>query len=97
MLHTRPLNKFYIHSFFSSSCSLPSGAFAYLLLFDAFIDLGGGLLVRPEQADDTGPLWLQDVSIFIPDHLVQLQDPVAEEAEVTMGRMEGSNTTNLGL
>lgn len=50
--------------------------------------------MRPEQADDAGPLWLQDVSIFIPDHLVQLQDPVAEEAEVMMGKMERSNTTN---
>lgn len=50
--------------------------FPYLLLFDAFIDLGCGLLVGPKQTDDTSPLWVQDVPILIPNHLVKLQDPV---------------------
>lgn len=49
---------------------------AHLLLFDAFIDLGRRLLVGSEQADDAGPLRVQNIPVVISDHLVQLQDPV---------------------
>ena len=50
--------------------------FPYLLFFNAFIDLGCGLLVGPKQTDDTSPFRVQDVPILIPNHLVQLQDSV---------------------
>lgn len=49
--------------------------FAHLLLFDAFIDLGRRLLVGSEQADDAGPLRVQNIPVVISDHLIQLQDP----------------------
>lgn len=60
--------------FFLLPTALPS--LAYLLLFDAFIDLGCGFLVGPEQTDYTCPLRVQNIPILIPNHLVQLQDPV---------------------
>lgn len=63
--------------------ALPSHLFSYLLLFDALVDLGCGLLVGPKQTDDTGPFRVQDVAILVADHLVQLQDP-AERS----GRLE---------
>lgn len=49
--------------------------FAHLLLFDAFIDLGRRLLVGSEQADDAGPLRVQNIPVVISDHLIQFQDP----------------------
>lgn len=61
---------------FNCNCPFPSYPFPYLLLFDAFIDLGCGLLVSPKQTDDTSPFWFQNVPIIVPNHLVQLQDPV---------------------
>lgn len=56
--------------------------FAYLLLFDAFIDLGSRLLMGPKQTDDTRPLRVQNVPILIPNNLVQLQDPVLGEVRI---------------
>jgi len=38
--------------------------------------------VGPKQADDTSPLWVQDVSIIVSDNLVQLQDPGVERRGV---------------
>ena len=55
--------------------NLYGGERTHLLLLDALVDLGGGLLVGPEQADDAGPLGVQDAPAAVPHHQVQLQDP----------------------
>lgn len=47
----------------------------YLLLFDAFIDLGCGLLVGPKKTDDVSSLRVQDVPVIISNNLVQFEDP----------------------
>lgn len=57
---------------------------AHLLLLDAFVDFDCGLLVGPKQTDYTRPLRVQNITILIPNHLVELQDPV-------MGRMRSDN------
>lgn len=48
---------------------------SHLLLFDALIDLGRRLLVGSKQADDAGPLRVQNIPVLISHHLIQLQDP----------------------
>ena len=78
------------HEILSLSCETvyvvlaPSMIFSspYSLLFDALIDLGCCLLVGSKQTDDTGPFWVQDVPVLIPNHLVQLQDPVGRRQEI---------------
>lgn len=50
----------------------------YLFLLYAVIDLDCGLLVRPEEANNICSLWVQDVTIFITNNKVQLQDPAKE-------------------
>lgn len=62
---------------------------AHLLLLDAFIDFDCGLLMGPKQTDYTRPLRVQNITILIPNHLVQLQDPV-------MGRRISDNLVNKG-
>lgn len=54
----------------------------YLFLFNAFIDLSRGLLVRPEKTDDTRFLRVQDVPILISNNKVQLQEPEAHNRRV---------------
>lgn len=67
-----------------SNSTLPPRTIAYLLLFNTFIDLGRGFFVGPKQTDHTGTLRVQNIPILIPNHLVQLQDPV-------MGNMRGED------
>lgn len=47
----------------------------HLFLLDPFIDLHCGLLMGPKETDYTRPLRVQNITILIPNHLVQLQDP----------------------
>lgn len=72
--------------FFLLSFTLPSYLFSHLFLFDAFIDFGCGVLMGPEQTDNTGPLRFQDVTILVSNHLVQLEDPVVYEARQLRNR-----------
>lgn len=53
----------------------------YLFLLYPVIDLDGGLLVSPEEANNICSLWVQDVPIFITDNEVQLQDPAEGRGE----------------
>lgn len=71
-----------------SDSTLPPCAIAYLLLFNTFTDLGRGFFVGPKQTDHTGPLRVQNIPILIPNHLVQLQDPV-------MGNVRGEDRGDL--
>lgn len=64
----------------------PSSCLLYLFLFNTFIDLSRGLLVRPEKTDDACFLRIQDVPILISNNKVQLQDPDAHNR-----RVKGSN------
>lgn len=45
---------------------------SYLLLFDAFTYLHCSIFMGSEQADDIGLFWVQNVTILIADHLIQL-------------------------
>lgn len=47
----------------------------YLLLLNPIFNLFGGCLVRSEQTDGARKLRIQNVSIFVSDHQVQIQVP----------------------
>lgn len=47
----------------------------YLLLLNPVLNLLGGRLMRSEEADGAGKLWVQYVSIFVSDHQIQIQAP----------------------
>ena len=47
----------------------------YLLFLNPVLNLFGGRLVRSEQVDGAGELWVQYVSIFVSDHQIEIQVP----------------------
>lgn len=54
---------------------VPATLCLYLLLLNPIFNLFRGCLVRPEQTDGARKLRIQNVSIFVSDHQVQIQVP----------------------
>lgn len=49
--------------------------FVYLFLLNPIFNLFWGCLVGSKQTDGARKLWVQNVSIFVSDHQVQIQVP----------------------